>query len=54
MDGYSLPLLGYCLFHDLDLILYQPVEFVDELVDLAVGGFDITQKAGFLLRVVRG
>ena len=28
--------------------------FVDELVDLAVGGVDLALKAGFLLRVVRG
>ena len=35
-------------------ILCQPVEFVDELVDLAVGGVDFALKAGFLLRVVRG
>jgi hypothetical protein len=32
----------------------QPVEFVDELVDLAVGGVDLALKAGFPLRVVRG
>jgi hypothetical protein len=30
------------------------IEFVDEVVDLAVGGFDIALKAGFLLWVVRG
>jgi hypothetical protein len=28
--------------------------FVDELVDLAVGGFDLALKACFLLMVVRG
>jgi len=28
--------------------------FVDELADLAVGGFDLALKPGFLLWVVRG
>ena len=28
--------------------------FVDELVDLEVGGVDLALKAGFPLRVVRG
>lgn len=28
--------------------------FIDELVNLAVSGFDLALKAGFLLRVVRG
>ncbi|MBI2997408.1 MAG: hypothetical protein HYY46_02955 [Deltaproteobacteria bacterium] len=28
--------------------------FVDELVDLAAGGFDVMLKAGFPLRVARG
>ena len=28
--------------------------FVDELVKLAVGGFDLALKAGFPLRVARG
>ena len=28
-------------FHDLDLLIAQTVEFVDELVDLAVGGGDL-------------
>ena len=28
--------------------------FIDELVDLAVGGFGLALKAGFPLRVARG
>jgi len=34
--------------------LRHPVEFVDELVDLAIGGLDVTLKEGFQLRVVCG
>ena len=42
------------LFYDLNLLVRQPIHFVNELVDLAVGGFDLALKTGFLLWVVRG
>ena len=34
------------LLHKLNLLLRQAVEFIDELVDLVVGGFDLTLNAG--------
>ncbi len=40
--------LVYFLYN-FNLILRQPIEFIDELVDLAVGGVDLAVKAGFLL-----
>lgn len=54
LDGFSLPLLGYRLLHNLNLLLSQPVQFVDDFVDLVVGGLDLALKTGFLLRVARG
>ena len=47
LDGFSLPLLGYCPFHNLDLILSQALKLIDELVDLAVGGVDLVLEGGF-------
>jgi len=44
----------YALLHDFYLPLCQLVEFVDELIDLTVGGFDVALKASFLLRVACG
>ena len=32
----------------------QAVQFIDELIDLAVGGVDLALKAGILFEVVRG
>ena len=52
--GKSLLLLLRSLLHDLNLILRQPVKFVDELVDLAVGSFDLELKAGFVDQIVPG
>lgn len=37
------------LLHDLDLLLREAIKFVDELVDLPVGGFDLALKAGFVV-----
>ena len=48
------PLGPCCLLNDLYLLLRQAVEFMDELVDLPVGGLDLALKAGFLLWVTRG
>ena len=36
-------------FDDLNFLVRQAVQFVDELVDPAVGGFDLALRAGFLL-----
>ena len=44
LDGFPLPLLGYRLFHNFDLLLRQPVQLINELVDLAVGGLDLALK----------
>ena len=44
LDGFPLPLLGYRLFYDLNLLLRQAVKFIDELVDPAVRGFDLALK----------
>jgi hypothetical protein len=46
--------IWHSLLNDLDLILCGAVQFVDEPVNLAVGGFDLALKTGFVLRVVRG
>jgi hypothetical protein len=32
---------------------FRPIKFVDELVDLAVGGLDLALKVGFPLWVAR-
>ena len=40
--------------YDFDFLVRQPIKFVDELVDLAVGGFALALKAGFPFWVVRG
>ena len=44
LDGFPLPLLGYRLFYDLNLLLRQAIEFIDKLFDLAVGGLDLALK----------
>jgi len=51
---FHLSLFGYRLLHNLNFLFRQAVEFVDELIDLAVGRLDLALKAGFPLRVVRG
>ena len=43
---FHLSLFGYRLLHNLNLLFRQAVEFVDELVDLAVGGFDLALTTG--------
>jgi hypothetical protein len=40
--------------YDFNLLLRQSIKFIDELVDLAVGGLDLALQAGFPLWVVRG
>lgn len=40
--------------HNLNLFLSQPVKFIDEQVDLPVGGFDLALRAGFLFCVAGG
>ena len=42
------------LFHNPDLLLCQSIQFIDELVNLAVGGIDLALETGFPLRVARG
>ena len=36
--------------HNLNLLLGEPVEFVDELIDLVVGGVHVGLKVGFLIK----
>ena len=38
-----------CLLDDVDLFVGQVVEFVDELVDLSVGGVDLALEEGLLM-----
>ena len=54
LDGFSLPLLCYCLFHNVNFLLREPIEFVGEWINLLAGDFEFALKAGFLLWVVLG
>ena len=37
------------LFDDLDLLFSQPVEFIDEGVDLLIGGFNLALEEGLFV-----
>jgi hypothetical protein len=55
-DAHFIPPLSFfCWFLDnCYFFARQAVEFMDKLVDLAVGGLDLALKTGFSLWVVRG
>src|ERR1700687_4994314 len=42
------------LFHDLNLLLRQPVQLVHQLVDLAVGGVDLSLQPRLLVPCFHG
>ena len=53
-DASPLRVDGGFAFDDLDLFGGEAVEFIDEVVDLAVGGVDLALEQVFLLRQVGG
>lgn len=62
-EGHPAPLAGgpglfgtndesplHTLFYDLDFLLCQVVQFIDQVIDLTVGGLDLTLEGGFFVR----